>query len=85
MEKARLTKPEISKKVEDSSTILSALRYLSRCLAEEEKEDNEEAVSTMDALFGFLAQQLVEVKYDVLRLHTVTVSPGEGFDPTQKP
>ncbi len=41
MEKTRLTKPEISKKVEDSNTILSALRYLSRCLAEEEKEERE--------------------------------------------
>ncbi len=84
MEKARLTKPEISKKIENNTTILSALRHLTKCLGEEGIEDNEEVISTMEALFFYLEHQFEKIQYDVLRLHTVTVSPGEGFDPTQQ-
>ncbi len=84
MEKERLTKSEISKKVENNTTILSALRHLTKCLGEEEIEENEEVISTMEALFLYLEHQFEEIRYDVLRLHTVTVSPRQGFDPTQK-
>ncbi len=53
--------------------------YLAESLAKEEKAADEDIISTMQTLFYYLEKQLDEVKYAVMRLHTVTISKGEPF------